>query len=142
MKIAEPKWSPYSKELDQAAVDNPQVGDYWSEHFSPYFLVVKVKGDDITVLSCVGGPQSSNRKDELNARVDNGDNTWSMNYANHMVVNREWIRKLVSYSSIPGFCADVQRCGAISVLVQEWREFHKARLAAELAEFIESGNID
>ena len=38
------------------ALLNPQPGDYWHEMFCPYFIVVKVKGDDITVLSCLGGP--------------------------------------------------------------------------------------
>ena len=136
MKITEPKWTRMSDQKNQEAVDNPQVGDYWSERFCPYFLVVKVKGDDITVLSCVGGPQSFNRKDELNARIDNGDNTWSMDYSKHMVVDREWIKKLVSYGSIPGFCADVVRYGQASAMVREWKEFHQARLEQELKDLI------
>lgn len=136
MKIDEPKWSRISDQKNQDAVDNPQVGDYWHERFCPYFIVVKVKDDDITVLSFVGGPESYNRKDEINAKIKNGDNTWSADCSKHMIVNREWIKKLVSYGSIPGFVADVVRYGESSKMVIEWKEFHRARLEQELKEFM------
>jgi len=137
MKITEPKWSPYSKELNQEALDNPQVGDYWHERFSPYFLVVAVKGEKITVLSCVGGPNSFNRKHELNARINNLlADSWSFDYSKHMVVDKEWIKKMVTYSSIPGFVADVVRGTKMIDIVEEWRQFHRERLQQELAELV------
>ena len=123
MKIAEPKWSPYSKELNQDGIDNPQVGDYWQERFCPYFFVVDVKGNDITVLSCIGGPDSLNRKYDINAKIDNKDGTWSLDYTKHMLVDRDWIRDLVTYKSIPGFCADVVRKGPDSPIAVEWRSY-------------------
>jgi hypothetical protein len=116
MKITEPTWSPYSKELNQDGVDNPQVGDYWHERFCPYFCVVEVNGKDITVLSCLS---SCN----INAKIDNKDGTWSLDYTKHMVVDRDWIRDLVTYKSIPGFCADVVRKGPNSTIAVEWRSY-------------------
>jgi hypothetical protein len=134
MKISEPSWSPISKNNNQLALDNPQVGDYWNERFCPYFLVVAVRDDKITVLSCLGGEHSFNRKHEQNARIMNTDDmTWSFDYSKHMVVNREWMAKAVKYSSIDGFCADVVREG-MSGVVEEWKQFHRERLTKELEE--------
>lgn len=128
MKIAEPKWSPYSIEYNQDAVNNPQIGDYWQERFSPYFFVVDVNGNDITVLSCVGGPDSRNRKHEINAKIEHPeDSTWSLDYSKHMVVDKDWIKELVMYKSIHGFCADVVRKGPNSIIAVEWRS-HKCNL--------------
>ena len=121
------------KQTNQEALDNPQVGDYWNEMFCPYFLVVAVRDDKITVLSCLGGLQSFNRKDELNAQIMNKDNTWSFDYSKHIVVDRNWMTKAVKYSSIDGFCADVFRNGMTKV-VEEWKQFHRDRLTKELEE--------
>jgi hypothetical protein len=118
MKISEPSWSSISKNNNQLALDNPQVGDYWNERFCPYFLVVAVRDD----------------KHEPNARIMNTDDmTWSFDYSKHMVVNREWMAKAVKYSSIDGFCADVVREG-MSGVVEEWKQFHRERLTKELEE--------
>jgi hypothetical protein len=133
MKISEPKWSPYSAEANQDALDNPQVGDYWSEHFCPYFIVVAVQDKKITVLSCLGGLASFTRKDEPNAKLDNKDGTWSFDYSRHMVVDHAWMSKAVKYSTNDGFCAMVSR-GKMMGCVEEWRQFHRVRLTKELEE--------
>jgi len=137
MKIAEPKWSQYSKELNQSALDEPQVGDFWLERmFCPYFIIVKADNTKgiYTVLSCLGGAHTVNRKHEPDARIDNKDNTWCFDYSKHMIVDREWIKKAVTYSSIAGFVADVTRSDRNMAVVKEWRQFHAQRLLKELKE--------
>jgi hypothetical protein len=116
MKISEPKWSPYSKELNQEALDHPQVGDYWHERFCPYFLIVDILGDKYTVLC--GFPD-----DEVAqmARIIGEDN-WQFDYSKHSVVTKEWIKDKVTYDTIPGFVADVVRSDKMLSVVKEWRE--------------------
>ena len=109
-------------ELNKEALENPQPGDYWHEMFSPYFVVVDVKDLKYTVLSCMGGPDSWNRKDELNAMIDMGDN-WRFDYSKSMVVDRAWIEKAVKYGNIEGFVADVVRTEKTERIVQEWRNW-------------------
>jgi 5-enolpyruvylshikimate-3-phosphate synthase len=122
--------------LNQSALDNPQVGDYWHEMFCPYFLIVRVKDEEYTVLSCMGGPKSylEKRKHELNARVDNKDGTWSFDYSTSMVVDKEWIRDAVKYNSIEGFVADVVRSPKTLDTAEEWRVSECKRLREELEE--------
>jgi hypothetical protein len=123
-------------QLNQEALNNPQPGDYWHEMFCPYFMVVNVDGPNITVLSCLGGPNSYSRKHELNASVDNGDGTWSFDYSKSMVVDREWIRRAVTYETIDGFVADVVRGGnKYSAVVKEWENYNIQRLIDELNKF-------
>lgn len=117
MKISEPKWSPYSKELNQDAVDNPQVGDYWQERFCPYFVVVDIQDDNYTVLCAFPSDKVAQM-----ARIDNKDGTWQFDYTKHSVVTKEWIKKTVSYNSIPGFVADVVRSSKMLAIAAEWRE--------------------
>lgn len=89
--------------------------------------MVRVNGDDITVLSCM------RRQCEPFAKVvDNTDDSWSFDYSKSFVVTREWVRKAVTYSGITGFVADVKRTETGLAIVNEWKEFHKARLIAEL----------
>ena len=123
MKISEPRWSPFSKDVNQVAVDEPQVGDYWSERFCPYFLIVDVTGDNYTVL--IAFPKTQFDKSDIDwqcAKMDAGDNKWCFDYTKHTVVTKEWLKQKVSYNSIPGFCADVIRYGNDSRMVEEWRE--------------------
>ncbi len=129
MKIKNDRW-----EHNQEALDNPQPGDYWHEMFCPYFIVVKVDGEKITVLSCLGGPNSFSRKGELNARVDNIDGTWSFDYSRHMVVDKAWIAKAVKYGSIEGFVADVVRDEKRQKIVEEWVEYQYHALMKQILE--------
>jgi len=117
---------------NQQALDNPQVGDYWNEMFCPYFVVVEVlKNDRFRVLSCMGGPNSYNRKDEPNARKDNDDDTWSFDYSKDMIVDREWMHKAVKYGSIDGFVADVWNTEKTQKIATEWRNYHANKLRKE-----------
>ena len=125
-----------TKRKNEEALEDPQPGDFWMEMFCPYFLIVNVDGDQITVLSCIGGPSSYNRKEELNARIDTNDG-WRFDYSKHMVVDRAWIKRTVTYDRIPGFVADVYRC-AENInsrgwrCVQEWKKHRADVLMAEL----------
>lgn len=115
---------------NQEAIDQPKVGDFWLERvWCPYFLVVAVKGEDITILNCIASG------DEPNARVQNKDGTWQFDYDKSMVVSKEWMRSKVSYNSIPGFCADVRRLEdneICSTLVDEWREHQAQKMRAKI----------
>ncbi len=115
-------YDPKAQELkNYQAMQNPQPGDYWHEMLCPYFVVVHAKDGKYTILSCLGGPDSYTRKDELNARVDNKDGTWSFDYSKSMVVDRAWIEKTVRYGSIDGFVADVSQSEKMQTIVTEWR---------------------
>ena len=107
-------------EQNQQALDNPTPGDYWHERFQPYFIVVDVDNDSYTVLSCLGGPNSFHRKDEINAKIDSKEG-WSFDYSKSMVVDREWISRAVTYGSIPDFAADVVNSEKTRLIVAEWR---------------------
>lgn len=106
--------------LNNESLCNPRPGDYWHERFVPYFIVVNIEGDSYRVLSCLGGPNSYNRKDEINAKID-GKEGWSLDYSKSMLVDREWIRRAVTYGTIPGFVADVVNSEKTRLIVAEWR---------------------
>lgn len=118
-------------QANQAALDNPQPGDYWHEMFCPYFIVVNVKDNKYTILSCLGGPNSYTRKDEPNARINNNDGTWSFDYSKSMIVDRAWIEKTVKYEHIDGFVADVVNSNKTQTVVKEWRAFQADVLRKE-----------
>jgi len=119
-------------ELNQAALKGPRPGDYWHEMFCPYFLVVQVNGSQYTVLSCLGGPHSYNRKHEKNARVDVDNHSWEFDYSQFMVVDRHWIEKAVTYGTIPGFVADVVRGSEkLDTIVQGWIQYRAKTLLEE-----------
>lgn len=119
------------KSQNYESLDNPRIGDYWHEMFCPYFLVVDVKGDDITVLSCLGGPNSYNRKHEPCARVDVKDG-WTFDLTKSMVVNREWMSRAVKYSSIEGFCADVWNSEKTVTIAMEWRDWKQKDIRKQI----------
>ncbi len=106
----------YSDELNADALLNPQPGDYWSEHFCPYFIVVQVDNDNITILNCIDQDKSKNA-------IINHKDYWSFDYSKGMVVDKEWIKKQVTYNSIAGFCADVSRTEKYKKIAKEWVEF-------------------
>lgn len=116
------------------ALENPQPGDYWQEMFCPYFIVVDAdkENDSYTVLSCMGGPDSFNRKDELCAKIDNKNGTWSFDYSKSMKVNHAWISKAVKYGSIDGFVADVIRSDNTRSIAEGWAQHRVGELIKEL----------
>jgi hypothetical protein len=106
---------------NQQCLDHPQPGDYWTERvFFPYFLVVRVDGDKITVLDAV---------DRIIHRDD-----WEFDYSKHKIVDRAWMNAKVSYSS-GGFAADCRRSETFNGIIEEWKQFHRDRIAKELVEF-------
>jgi len=119
------------KRTNYESLENPQPGDYWQEMFVPYFIVVDVRGDDVTVLSCMGGPRSHNRKDEPNAYVDCGDG-WSFDLSKSMVVDREWMEDAVKYGTIEGFVADVSNSEKTRSIVTAWRERKRKNMLEEI----------
>jgi hypothetical protein len=116
--------------LNTNAFEDPDVGDYWHERFSPYFIIVKKSpvGTKLKyiVLSCYGG---------TSARVDNKDGTWSFDYSKSIEVDCTWISEQVRYKNINGFVADVVRNSEKNKsVVKEWKQFHAQRLVKELRE--------
>lgn len=114
------------------ALSNPKPGDYWNEMFCPYFVVVDVKGEDITVLSCMGGPNSYNRKNEPNAKIEVDKGHWAFDYSKSMVVDRAWIEKAVKYGSIDGFVADVWNTEKTQSIVTEWRHYRQLEIKKQI----------
>jgi hypothetical protein len=120
------------KLMNYESLDNPKIGDYWNEMFCPYFLVVDVKGKDITVLSCLGGPNSYNRKDEPNAKVEVDSGHWTFDPSKYMVVDREWMTKAVKYGSIDGFVADVWNTEKTVKMAIEWRDWKQKEIRKQI----------
>lgn len=119
------------KKQNQESLDNPRIGDYWQEMFCPYFLVVDVKNDNITVLSCLGGLYT--RKHELNAKIDLKDG-WTFDLSKSMVVNREWMSRAVKYESIEGFVADVGNSKKTVKIAMEWRDYKQKQIRNKITE--------
>ena len=119
------------KKQNQESLDNPRIGDYWQEMFCPYFLVVDVKNDNITVLSCLGGLYT--RKHEPNAKIDTKDG-WTFDLSKSMVVNREWMSRAVKYDSIEGFVVDVGNSQKTVKIAMEWRDFKQKQIRNKIAE--------
>ena len=117
---------------NQKALAFPQIGDYWHEMFCPYFVIVNKEGDKFRVLSCLGGPKSFTRKDELNAQIEVDNGHWGFDYSKSMLVDHEWIRKTVTYESIDGFVADVVQSEKTARMVQEWREHKRLTMLEEI----------
>ena len=117
---------------NQKALAFPQIGDYWHEMFCPYFVIVNKEGDKFRVLSCLGGPKSFTRKDELNAQIEVDNGHWGFDYSKSMLVDHEWIRKTVTYESIDGFVADVVQSEKTARIAQEWREHKRLTMLKEI----------
>lgn len=113
--------------LNNEALIEPMVGDYWHEMYSPYFIIVNRSplGEKVkyTVLSCIGND---------NARLMNEDDTWSFDYSKHIEVDWNWISDHVLYKGLGGFVADVARNDKMKKIVQEWKKFQAERLLREL----------
>jgi len=117
---------------NQQALNNPAIGDYWQEMFCLYFVVVDVTNDDITVLSCLGGPNSYLRKNEINAKIEIDRNHWGFDYSKSMVVNRDWIKRTVKYESIDGFVADVSNTEKTRAISREWRDHRQQQIRDQI----------
>ena len=120
------------EQANEQALANPQVGDYWHEMFCPYFIIVNIESDQYRVLSCMGGPYSFTRTDEIYAKKDLGDQGWCFDYSKSMLVDRAWIEKAVRYESIDGFVADVVQSEKTETIVQEWRTWKQKELRKQI----------
>lgn len=112
---------------------DPSPGDYWNEMFCPYFIVVEADKDkdSYRVLSCLGGANSYNRKEEPNARVDLKDG-WCFDYSKSMIVNRAWMERAVRYDTIDGFVADCYNSEKTRAIVKEWREHKRLEMLRQI----------
>lgn len=110
-------------ESNKKGLANPRIGDYWSEHFCPYFIIVDINDNKYTVLSCLGGPHSLHRKNEIYAKIELDKGHWTFDLSKSMVVDHAWIKRAVTYESIDGFVADVVNTEKTQKIVSEWREF-------------------
>lgn len=117
---------------NQKSLAFPQIGDYWHEMFCPYFVIVNKEGDKFRVLSCLGGPKSFTRKDELNAQIQVDSGHWGFDYSKSMLVDHEWIRRTVTYESIDGFVADVVNTEKTQRIAEEWRKHTAQEMRREL----------
>ena len=120
------------KRINEESLHNPRIGDYWQEMFCPYFLVVDVKDKDVTVLSCLGGPNSFNRKHELDARIELDKDHWTWDLSRSMVVDRNWILKAVKYDSGEGFVADVINSEKTVKMAMEWRDWKQKDIRKQI----------
>lgn len=126
-------YDPKEQELTNVrALMDPQPGDYWHEMFCPYFVIVNIEGEKYRVLSCMGGPDSFNRKDELNARIEVDSGHWAFDYSKSMLVDHKWLEKAVTYGNIDGFVADVVQSEKTSRIVQEWRNWKQKNMREQI----------
>jgi hypothetical protein len=125
------------KVRNQQGLDDPKIGDYWQEMFCPYFLVVDVKGNDITVLSCLGG--TFTRKDEPCAKIESKDG-WTFDLSKYMVVDRTWMVKAVKYDSIEGFVADVGNSEKTVKIAMEWRDYKQKQIRKQIKDLEKEWN--
>jgi hypothetical protein len=100
-----------------AALANPKPGDFWHEMFCPYFIVVGVSRDKITVLNTV-------------IRSDDG---YYFDYDKVNVVDKAWLKNRVRYATIDAFVADVVSTDATKQIVDQWREHTSQTLKQAIA---------
>lgn len=110
--------------LNQQALDYPKPGDYWHERFCPYFLVVRVNGDEYTVLNCLYYYGES-------AKINIDQEHWAFDFDKAITVNHAWIEQAVRYKNYNGFVADVIRSPKFIQLADEWRIHKAAKLRKE-----------
>jgi hypothetical protein len=82
----------------------------------------------------MGGPHHYLRKHELNARIEIDRDHWGFDYSKSMLVDREWIRRAVTYGSIDGFAADVVRTEKTALIVTEWRDWYQRDMRKKIDE--------
>jgi len=109
------------KNMNEDAVLNPKVGDYWTERvFCPYLLVVRVDGDEITILNFIGGDKYPS------SRIRHKEH-WEIDPSKYMIVDKKFINDLVKYKSIDGFVADVINTDKTMSMVKEFEDFQKTK---------------
>ena len=87
------------------AYTDPLPGDYWSEMFSPYFVVLEVQSDSMIICD---------------VKKDVYPDHWTWDLEKAKQVYKDYIKR-VRYQSIDGFVADVNRMGH-EWAVAKWTE--------------------
>lgn len=112
--------------INQEALDNPLPGDYWHEMLCPYFMVVHSDGDRITVLNCLD-------RHGISAWMKVDNEHWTFDVSKAIVVDKDWIRRMVRYDSLDGFVADAVRGRDKHLsIVNDWIQYRGKQLVKEL----------
>lgn len=88
-------------------LENPRVGDYWHEMFSPYFIVLQDNADDTFVIC-----------DSFIHELD----YWRFSLFESRTVTHDYLRKTVKYSSLDGFVADCTSSQKLMQTVKAWQD--------------------
>lgn len=109
------------QELNRKHVDQPMVGDFWHEMFSPYHIVLAVT--DSEVIIC-----------EKTKPVDSHHYTFDLSEV-RTITHLEH-RDIVTYSTMRDkFVADVVPNSKMMPLIQEWRDKKREELLSEIKYF-------
>lgn len=112
--------------INQAALDDPLPGDYWHEMFCPYFMVVHRDGDRFTVLNCLD-------RHGISAYMKVDNEHWAFDVSKAIVVDKDWIQRMVRYDSLDGFVADAVRGRDKHLsIVNDWIKYRGQQLVKEL----------
>ena len=106
-------------EYNECCLENPRPGDVWKELVaSAYFWVVERKSlDEIVILKAFGADS---------AKINNEDGTYSLDYSKGIVVDREWMRNKVTYSSDrKSFVADCYNTERSRKIASEYKKFQE-----------------
>jgi hypothetical protein len=89
--------------------------------FCPYFIVVRVNGDEITVID---------------QKLEVDENYWTWDLSAHKIVSRSWVKSQVNYNQGKSdkFVADVVRNDKHRQFAEEWRVHEVTRLRKEWEE--------
>ena len=103
-------------------VDQPQVGDFWHEMFSPYHIVLAVT--DTHVIIC-----------EKTKPTDNYHYTFDLSETK--TVTLEEHKNIVTYTTMRDkFVADVVPNCKMMPLIEEWRAQRKESMLQEMKYFL------
>jgi hypothetical protein len=102
--------------INECHVIQPQAGDYWSEMFCPYHVVLHV-GEDFVVIC------------DKKVNVDSGH--WRFDLSTHRILTYEEHAKEVMYrGDYYGFPADCSP-NRLGEIVDEWREKQRKKFQQE-----------
>ena len=82
--------------LNKEHIENPQIGDFWHEMFSPYFVVAEITNNGVIVYD---------------KTLPDGPNHYVFDETKQKIMNKEEMRNKVTYSTMrDSFVADVRPC--------------------------------
>ena len=107
--------------LNKKHIDKPEVGDYWSEMFCPYHIVLAVT--DTNVIIC-------DKKKDL-------EDGWTFDLTETKTITLEEHKNLVTYTTMRDkFVADVTPKCRLLPLVEEWREKRRESMLKDMEYFL------